>query len=96
MKSMNRNLLLTLTLWGGIITSTSAQTMVATDTNLETQVAVVFSSGYETVPVDHGRPVVLIAAALNVPPEIFRDAFSSVTPAPAGEAPDPGQVRLNK
>ncbi len=63
---------------------------------LETRVPVVFSGGHETNPVDHGRPVVLVAAGLNVPPEVFREAFSHVKPAPAGQEPKPGQVDLNK
>jgi hypothetical protein len=42
-----------------------------------TRVAVVFSGGHETEGVDHGRPVVLIAAALGVKPEVF------TRPAPA-------------
>jgi hypothetical protein len=62
----------------------------------ETQVALVFSGGHETEGEDHGRPVVLIAAALNVPPEVFREAFRHVKPAAAGEEPQEGQVRLNK
>ena len=57
---------------------------------------VIFSGGYETDPRDHGRPVVLVAAGLNVPAEVFRDAFSGVTPAHGGEEPQEGQVRLNK
>ena len=57
---------------------------------------VVFSGGYYTEPEDHGRPVILIASALSVPPAVFRTAFSKVTPAHAGEAPDPKQVMLNK
>jgi hypothetical protein len=44
-------------------------------------VSVTISGGYETDPQDHGRPVVLIAAALGVPTEVFREAFSGVTPA---------------
>jgi|GEM_PF-1045704 len=44
-------------------------------------VSVTVSGGYETDPQDHGRPVVLIAAALGVPTEVFREAFSGVTPA---------------
>jgi hypothetical protein len=39
---------------------------------------------------------VLIAAALNVPSEVFRKAFSGVTPARGGQEPDPEQVRRNK
>ena len=38
----------------------------------------------------------LVAAALNVPASVFREAFSRVRPAPAGEAPDPHQVTFNK
>lgn len=62
----------------------------------EARVAVVFTGGYETDPHDRGRPVVLIAAALGVPSEVFRAAFRNVRPAPAGQEPDPEQVRRNK
>jgi len=62
----------------------------------EAKVPVVFTGGYETDPQDRGRPVVLIAAALNVPPEVFRQAFKNVKPAPAGQQPEPDQVRKNK
>ncbi len=48
---------------------------------VETKIPVTFSGGHETDPKDHGRPVVLVAAALNVKPEVFRKAFSGVTPA---------------
>src|SRR5438552_11396179 len=61
-----------------------------------TRVPVVFSGGHETDLRDGGRPVVLIAAALGVTPEVFREAFSHVRPAPAGREPEPGQVRQNK
>lgn len=62
----------------------------------DTKVDLVFSGGHETVGEDRGRPVVLIAAALNVPPEVFRDAFRHVRPAPAGQQPQPAQVVENK
>jgi Spy/CpxP family protein refolding chaperone len=58
--------------------------------------SVIFSGGYETDPRDRGRPVVLVAAGLNVSPDVFRKAFSKVKPAGPGEQPDPAQVRLNK
>jgi len=61
-----------------------------------THVPVVFSGGHETVGEDRGRPVILIAGALGVPPEVFRAAFRQVRPAPAGTAPDPEQVQRNK
>jgi Spy/CpxP family protein refolding chaperone len=57
---------------------------------------VIFHGGYDTDPRDHGRPVVLIAAALNVPSTVFRAAFSGVTPAAEGQEPQPDQVRRNK
>ena len=60
------------------------------------EVTVTISGGLETDSVDGGRPVVLVAAALGVPTEVFREAFSGVTPAGAGEEPDPAQVALNK
>lgn len=60
------------------------------------EVQVVISGGHDTDPRDGGRPVVLIASALGVPPEVFREAFSHVHPAGAGWEPNPIQVRLNK
>ena len=59
-------------------------------------VTVTISGGLATDPVDGGRPMALIAAALGVPTEVFREAFSRVTPAGAGEDPDSAQVALNK
>jgi len=61
-----------------------------------TRVPVVFSGGHETDPRDHGRPVVLIAGALGVPPEVFRDAFSRVHPADPEKGPLPGEAQANK
>jgi hypothetical protein len=57
--------------------------------------AVIFSGGYETDPRDHGRPVALIAAALGVKSEVFREAFSRVRPARGGP-PSAERVRANK
>jgi hypothetical protein len=56
---------------------------------------VVISGGLDTDPQDHGRPVVLIGNALGVTPEIFRDAFSGVTPAKDGP-PSSSHARANK
>src|SRR3954469_16236372 len=61
----------------------------------ETKVPVTFSGGHETDSRDHGRPVVLIAAALKVRPEVFRQAFSGVTPA-RGRRPTGDEQRRNK
>ncbi len=57
--------------------------------------AVVFFGGHETDPKDRGRPVVLIAAALGVKPEVFREAFSGVTPAKDGK-PSTEEAQRNK
>ncbi len=56
---------------------------------------VVFRGGYETDPQDGGRPIVLIAAALGVEDEVFREAFSEVRPARFGK-PSPQRARDNK
>lgn len=61
----------------------------------ETKVPVTFSGGHEIGQNDFGRPVVLIAAALGVKPEVFREAFSGVTPA-RGRGPSPEEARQNK
>ncbi len=61
-----------------------------------TRVAVVFSGGHETDARDGGRPVGLIAAALGVPPEVFREAFSHVHPADPNVGPTGDEARQNK
>ena len=62
-----------------------------------TRMPVTFSGGHETVPVDHGRPVKLIAAALGVQDEVFREAFSHVHPAgPGSGGPTDAEARQNK
>src|SRR5262245_1976697 len=61
----------------------------------ETHAAVTFSSGHEIGSNDFGRPVVLMAAALKVKPEVFREAFSGVTPA-HGRPPTGDEARKNK
>lgn len=58
-------------------------------------VSVTITGGFETDPRDHGRPVVLIASMLGVTPDVFREAFSGVTPAKDG-APSREQAQANK
>ncbi|WP_409345388.1 hypothetical protein [Paenibacillus sp. MBLB4367] len=59
--------------------------------------SIVISGGYDTDLQDHGRPIALIAAALGVKPEVFRQAFSGVTPAGAGSSgPTSEQAQSNK
>ena len=61
------------------------------------KVPVVFSGGFETNPVDHGRPVILIANALGVPPEVFRETFTHVHPAgPGSGGPTREEAQKNK
>jgi hypothetical protein len=79
-----------------VLLATSSSRAQSNSSSSMTRVPVVFSGGHETDPRDRGRPVVLIAAALGVPADVFREAFSHVRPAPAGTAPDPRQVRDNK
>lgn len=58
-------------------------------------IPVEISGGHEFGKNDFGRPVVLIAAALDVKPDVFREAFSGVTPA-RGRGPTGEEARKNK
>lgn len=59
------------------------------------RVRVAFSGGHYTEPANRGRPVSLIAGALQVTPEVFRAAFSGVQPA-HGRGPTREEARANK
>src|SRR4051812_2782238 len=61
----------------------------------DSNLPVTFSGGHETDPQDKGRPVVLIAAALGVKSEVFREAFRGVTPA-KGRGPTDEEAKKNK
>src|SRR3954447_9310827 len=61
----------------------------------ETKVPLAFSGGHEIGPNDYGRPVALLAAGLGVKPEVFRKAFSGVTPSRGGP-PSGALARRNK
>lgn len=61
----------------------------------EKTVPVTFSGGHEIGKSEFGRPTALIAAALGVKPEVFREAFSGVTPAKGGK-PSDDEARKNK
>lgn len=76
-----------------VLTVTVGMNSVATQA-AETKVPVTFSGGHEIGKNDFGRPVVLIAAALEVKPEVFREAFSGVTPARGKPSGD--EARKNK
>ena len=73
--------------------SASAATDASTSTR---EIAVEITGGHTTEPEDNGRPVELIASVLGLDSSVFREAFSHVSPAPAGAEPDPAQVTLNK
>ena len=61
------------------------------------RVAVTFAGGHDTDRRDHGRPVTLVAAALAVPADVFREAFTHVHPAgPGSGGPTPAEARQNK
>jgi hypothetical protein len=61
----------------------------------ESKVPLSFSGGHDLGPKDYGRPVALIAAGLGVEPDVFRKAFSGVTPSRNG--PPSGELaRRNK
>lgn len=95
---MKSKLLLHLTMVIGLACGFHLQSQAApvAATNGVTRVPVVFSGGHETDPKDGGRPVILVAGALGVPPEVFREAFSHVRPARGGTEPEPRQVKENK
>ncbi len=61
----------------------------------ETSVPVTISGGHDTDPQDHGRPVALVAGALGVSQDVFRQAFKGVTPSKNGP-PSPEHARRNK
>jgi hypothetical protein len=61
----------------------------------DAKAAVTFSGGHGTDGRDGGRPVVLVAAALAVEPEVFREAFRGATPARGGP-PTREEAQRNK
>jgi hypothetical protein len=79
----------------GIVLVLGLTTFDAMAEVIDSKVPVTFSGGHETDPKDHGRPVVLVAGALGVKPEVFRKAFSGVTPA-RGRGPTEEEARRNK
>ena len=66
------------------------------DTTGITLVPVVLTGGHDTDPQDHGRPVDLVAGALGVTSEVFREAFSKVRPVTQGRMPDTATAQQNK
>jgi len=64
-------------------------------TALAEDVPVTIAGGHDIGKDDLGRPCVLIAAALGVKTEQFREAFSGVTPAKNGK-PSDDEARKNK
>ncbi len=78
-----------------LATVVSAATSWSAEPPADNRVPVTFSGGHDIGPHDYGRPCVLIAAALGVKTEVFREAFSGVTPAKGG-GPSGDEARRNK
>jgi len=57
---------------------------------------VAIHDGHQIDPRDGGRPVVLIASALGVSEDVFRDTFSGVQPARGLSGPSNERVQENK
>jgi hypothetical protein len=85
-----------LALLAAILLLAGCTTTTTSTSDAQAPVAVTISGGLDTDPADNGRPVVLIAAALGVPTEVFRDAFSGVTPASDGDGPTGAEAQANK
>ena len=75
--------------------ASSAVLLLALGSARAEDVPVTFSGGHDIGKDDHGRPCVLIAAALGVETKVFREAFSGVTPAKDGK-PSDDEARKNK
>ncbi len=87
--------IVTTALVAAFLSSSCSQTTQA-NPNSPNRVQVTFSGGHDTDGRDRGRPVVLIAAALGVPTEVFREAFSHVHPAGPDRGPTGDEARANK
>ncbi len=79
---------------GMLVLSISA--LAQADSGSAVSLPVTISGGHETDPIDHGRPVVLVAGGLGVTPEVFREAFSRVHPVEAGSYPNQERAQQNK
>lgn len=69
---------------------------LATPATQPDEKVVTITGGHDTDAGDRGRPVVLVAAGLDVPPEVFRKAFSKVKPAGPERGPTEDEARRNK
>ncbi|HSU67357.1 MAG TPA: hypothetical protein VLJ39_10825 [Tepidisphaeraceae bacterium] len=77
--------------------ATSQEAATGAKNKDEVKMPLIFKGGYDTDPRDRGRPVVLIAAALKVPDEVFRETFTHVKPAgPGSGGPTDAEARKNK
>jgi hypothetical protein len=78
-----------------LIALLGASTVATIGLGVEARVPVIFSGGHEIAKNDYGRPITLMAAALGVKPDEFRQAFSGVRPA-HGRGPTGAEARRNK
>ena len=74
----------------------AACTATAHSASSSSAVTVSITGGEETVAGDNGRPIVLVAGLLGVTPEVFRKAFSGVTPANPAVGPTGDEAQRNK
>jgi hypothetical protein len=74
----------------------AGNTANSTSETVQGAYTVVISGGFDSDPQDHGRPVALVAAALGVPTEVFREAFSGVAPAGLDRGPTAEEAQRNK
>jgi hypothetical protein len=86
---------LIITVLGTVVASVTAQSPFSSNNLKATDVTVTITGGFETDSRDHGRPVVLIASMLGVTPDVFREAFSGITPAKNG-GPTREEAQANK
>ena len=79
-------------------TTKASHNTPSSDSTTTTQGAltITISGGHATDPRDKGRPVVLIASALGVTSDVFREAFSGVTPAGLERGPTQEEAQRNK
>jgi hypothetical protein len=76
--------------------TSSSATAAAGGSASAATISVTISGGLDTVAGDNGRPIVLVAGLLDVPPAVFRKAFSGVTPANPGVGPTVEEAQANK
>jgi hypothetical protein len=76
--------------------SSTTASSATSGSSTSSAITVSITGGLETVAGDNGRPIVLVAGLLGVPPAVFRKAFSGVTPADPSIGPTKAEAQRNK